>query len=70
MTVDDGHQLIVNVTFYGPHGDGWYIQRDQNGFTVIDPSGSNAEFSWQVTARQKDYENIYLEPVEVQTAQR
>ena len=70
VTVDDAHRLIVNVTFYGPHGDGWYVQRDQRGFTVIDPSGSSAEFSWTVTARQKGYEGVYLDPVDAQTAKR
>jgi hypothetical protein len=70
VTVDRDHPLIVNVTFYGPHGDSWYVKRDNTGFTVVDPSGSNAEFSWEVKARQKNYEDIYLAPVEVLTANR
>ena len=67
VTVDGEHPLTVNVTFYGRHGGEWYIERDSTGFTVVDPSGSNAEFAWEVKARQKGYEDVYLDPV-VQTA--
>jgi hypothetical protein len=67
VTVDGEHPLAVSVTFYGKHGGDWYVERDDRGFTVVDPSGSSAEFSWQVLARQRDYANAYLEPVPVQT---
>jgi hypothetical protein len=69
VTVNGQYPLAVDVTFYGRHGGEWYVERDATGFTVIDPSGSNAEFSWQVIARQKSYEDIYLEPVDSATAQ-
>jgi hypothetical protein len=63
VTINGEYPLIVDVTFYGPHGGGWYVQHDDTGFTVIDPSGSNAEFSWDVKARQKGYEDVNLDPV-------
>jgi hypothetical protein len=63
VTVSGRYPLTVNVTFYGPHGGEWYVERDAIGFTVIDPSGSNAEFSWEVKARQKGYESHYIEAV-------
>jgi hypothetical protein len=63
VTVNGKYPLTVNVTFYEPHGE-WYVQRDATGFTVIDASGSNAEFSWQVMARQKGYEDTYLETIQ------
>jgi len=69
VTVNGKYPLAVNVTFYGRHSGEWYVERDATGFNVIDPSGSDAEFSWQVIARQRDYEDIYLEPVTL-TAQK
>ena len=67
VTVGGKYPLAVNITFYGRHGGEWYVERDDTGFTVIDPSGSGAEFSWQAIARQKGYEATDLEPV-IQTA--
>lgn len=69
VTVNEKYKLAVNVTIYGPHGSGWYVERDDTGFTVIDPAGGDNEFSWQVIARQQGYENTYLDPVD-QTAQK
>ena len=63
VTVDNSHHLVVNVTFYGPHGD-FYVSRDATGFSVIDPSTSDSEFSWEVKAKQKGYEDIYLQSVQ------
>jgi hypothetical protein len=68
VTVSGMYPLAVDVTFYGRHGGEWYVERDSTGFTVIDPSGSNAEFSWQVIARQRGYEDTYLDPVDIKTA--
>ena len=53
--------------FYGPH-DEYYVQRanSNSGFKVVETSGSNAAFGWKVEARQKGYEDVYLnrpEPV-------
>jgi hypothetical protein len=62
VTVNEKYPMAVSVTFYGKHGSDWYVERDDRGFTVVDPSGSSAEFSWQVLARQRDYETAYLEP--------
>lgn len=70
VTVNGKYPLAVNVTFYEQHGGEWFIERDATGFTVIDPSGSNAEFSWQAIARQKGYEDMHLETVETQTAKK
>ncbi len=69
VTVNGKYPLAVNVTIYGQHGE-WYIERDATGFTVIDPAGGNDEFSWQAIARQKNYENTYLDPVETTTAKQ
>lgn len=60
VTVSAQYPLTVSVTFYGAHGGGWYVERDATGFTVVDPSGSNAEFSWQVLARQRGFERASL----------
>lgn len=68
VTVNGRFPLAVNVTFYGRHGGEWYVERDAAGFTVVDPSGSNAEFSWQVVARQRDYEDANLDTVEAVAA--
>jgi len=65
VTVNGRYPIAVNVTFYGRHSGEWYVERNDSGFTVIDPSGSNAEFSWEVRARQKTYEDTYLDPVTV-----
>jgi len=62
VTVNGRYPLAVNITVYGPHGE-WYVERDATGFTVVDPSGGSNEFSWQAIARQKSYEDTYLEPV-------
>jgi hypothetical protein len=56
VTISPDRPLQVDVTFYGPHGNS-YVERDLSGFTVIDPSGSNAEFSWRASGRQKGYED-------------
>jgi hypothetical protein len=55
VTVSDKYPLDVDVTFYGPHGD-WYVTTDNTGFTIYDPSGTSAEASWRVQARQRGYE--------------
>ncbi|MEK9137455.1 MAG: hypothetical protein AAB393_10065, partial [Bacteroidota bacterium] len=68
VTINGKYPLAVNVTIYGKHGGDWYVERDATGFTVIDPDGGNNEFSWQAIARQKGYEDNYLDPVESQTA--
>ena len=52
--------MSVFITLYGPHGD-YYVERGRTGFTLIDPSGSNTTFGWKVEARQKGYENRYLD---------
>lgn len=70
VTVNGKYPLAVNVTIYGRHGADWYVERDSTGFTVIDPSGGNNEFSWQAIVRQKGYEDTYLDPVETQTAKK
>ena len=67
VTVDDQHPMQVWITFYGPH-DEYYVQRanSNSGFKVVETSGSNAAFGWKVEARQKGYEDVYLnrpEPV-------
>lgn len=64
VTINDTNKLRAFITFYGTHGD-FYVERDLTGFTVIDPSGGNAEFSWKVEAKQRGYENTYLEAVSV-----
>ncbi|MBI3572667.1 MAG: hypothetical protein HY092_00510 [Candidatus Kerfeldbacteria bacterium] len=56
VTINDGNKLRAFVTFYGEHGE-FYVERDLIGFTVVDPSGGNAEFSWKVEAKQKGYEH-------------
>ena len=64
VTVDARHPLDVStITFYGPHGD-WYVVPGTSGFDLIDPSGSNAPFFWAVQARQKGYEDRYLDQPE------
>lgn len=61
VTVDDRHPLSVTITaYYGRHGGQEYVERTRTGFTLIDPSGSNAAFGWKVEARQKGYEDLYL----------
>lgn len=62
VTIDEEHPMQVWITFYGPHGN-YYVERanSNNGFKVVDPSGSNAAFGWKVEARQKGYEDVYLD---------
>jgi hypothetical protein len=61
-TINDSHPMQVWITFYGPHGD-YYVDRanSNDGFKVIDPSRSNSAFGWKVEARQKGYEDRYLD---------
>lgn len=63
VTINSANPLRAYVTFYGPHG-AFYVERDATGFTVVDRSGGQAPFSWKIEAKQKGYENTYLEPVE------
>ena len=63
VNVDQANRLKVSVTFYGPHGDKWYVERGMAGFDVVDPSGSSAEFSWEVRAIRKGFEGKRLEVV-------
>ncbi|USN53968.1 MAG: hypothetical protein H6760_02250 [Candidatus Nomurabacteria bacterium] len=63
VVVSDEHPMQVNATFYGAHGGGWYVERGLNSFTLVDPSGSNAPFTWTVKARQKGYEDVNLRVV-------
>ena len=61
VMIDDRHPLdVTSITFYGPHGD-WYIVPGSSGFDLIDPSGANTSFFWAVQARQKGYENRFLD---------
>ncbi|MBU2235954.1 hypothetical protein KKA01_02760, partial [Patescibacteria group bacterium] len=60
VTVNDRYTMMVSVEFYGPHGN-HYVERDQDSFTVVDPSGSNSQFSWQVRAKRNGYETARLE---------
>src|ERR1041385_2510155 len=61
VTIDDAHPMQVTITaYYGPHGGREYVERTTSGFTLIDPSGSNARFGWKVEAGQKGYEGLYL----------
>ena len=62
VTIDDTHPMQVTITaYYGPHGGQEHVQRAKTGFTLIDPSGSNAMFGWRVEAHQKGYEDRYLD---------
>ncbi|MBI4092684.1 MAG: hypothetical protein HY420_02040 [Candidatus Kerfeldbacteria bacterium] len=68
VTIDEQYPLeVASVVFYGPHGN-WYAVPGQLGFIIIDPSGSNTEFYWTVHARQKGYEDVYLNQPEPTTA--
>jgi len=61
VTIDDQHPLdVTTVTFYGPHGD-WYVVPGTTGFDLVDPSRSTASFFWAVQARQKGYQDLYLD---------
>jgi hypothetical protein len=62
VTIDSKHPMQVWITFYGQHGE-YYVERSMTGFTLIDQSGSNAAFGWKVEARQKGYEDVYLNHV-------
>jgi hypothetical protein len=55
--------MKVLVTFYGPHGNA-YVNRNLTSFEVIDPDGGTVEFSWQVEAKRRGYEDVRLEQVE------
>jgi len=64
VTIDDQHPLdVTTVTFYGPHGD-WYVVPGTTGFDLVDPSSSCSSFFWAVQARQKGYEDLYLDRLE------
>jgi hypothetical protein len=61
VTVDAQHPLRVSVTFTSENSDGFYVRKGATGFDVIGPAGSNATFDWEVKARQKGYEALYLD---------
>jgi hypothetical protein len=60
VTIDSTHGLeVASVVFYGPHRD-WYAVPGPGGFDVIESSGANTQFFWTVQARQKGYEDVFL----------
>jgi hypothetical protein len=60
-TIDGRHPLdVTTITPYGQLGN-WYVVPGTTGFDLIDPSGSSAGFFWSVQARQKGYEDRYLD---------
>jgi len=60
VTVDDTHPLRVWITFTNDPGGAHHVRKRADGFDVIGPSGSNAQFDWKVEARQRGYEDLYL----------
>jgi hypothetical protein len=63
VTIDDKHPMQVWITFYGPHGE-YYVERGLDGFTVHESTASHATFGWKVEARQRGYEDVYLNRIE------
>ena len=60
VTVNEQHPLRVSVTFTSENDGGYHVKKGATGFDVIGPAGSNATFDWEVKARQKGYEDLFL----------
>lgn len=60
VTINERHPMQVWITFYGAHGE-YFVERGLTGFIVHDASSSNAAFGWKVEARQRGYEDLYLD---------
>jgi hypothetical protein len=60
-TIDERHPMRVWITFTGESGGAYYVKKGLTGFDVIGVRGSEATFDWKVEARQKGYEDLYLD---------